>query len=233
MPSTVKGWWFSEDRTLPHGDGRRIRVGRTLVHRGPVVPCESGLHFSSRAIDALNYANGNLCWRVEGAGEIVPHGDPVDKYACSRRTHLWVVDAERVLRRFARWCALSVVHEWDAPAEVVRYLRTGDETIWAVARAAATGAAGDATNAAAMDAAWAAACAATNAAAIDAYNAMWDATQAAARDASMYAAWVAAGFAAGAAQNRALERMLRQAHEGTLDYDRPLRMPRRKERRNA
>jgi len=39
---------------------------------------------------------------------------------------VWGLDASLVLRRFARLCALDVVHLWSPPPLVVRYLRTGD-----------------------------------------------------------------------------------------------------------
>src|SRR5690606_3947902 len=133
-----------------------------LKHDGPVVPCESGLHASERAIDALKHAPYGreivLC-RVELAGTILEHGDPVDKLTASERRILWRLDGEatdRVLREFARWSASQVLHLWDAPQAVRAYLGTGDETL----REAAGGAAKDALRAAAGAAAWSAAWAA-------------------------------------------------------------------------
>ena len=198
--------------------GSRLRTGEAappdgewLKHDGPIVPCESGLHASERAIDALLYApseHGVVLCRVELAGTILEHGDPVDKLVASERRILWRLDGEttdRVLREFARWAALQVLHLWDAPQVVCDYLVTGDETLreaaWDAARAAAWDAAWDASK----DAAWAAARAATRDAAWAADWAAWAAARAAARA----VAWDAARDA----QNTELERLLSEARE--------------------
>src|SRR5690606_19611648 len=132
---------------------------------------------------ALGYAPGPILWRVELGGTIVT-GD--DKVCATERTYLWGVDASECLREFARKCALDVIHLWDAPELVVRYLKTGDESIRAAARPAAWDAAWAAARAAAWDAAaWAAARATARAAA-------WDAAKEAARAAARDAAWDAA-----------------------------------------
>jgi len=205
----IDGWWSSAGRVLPPGDGRRIRVGATHEVEGEIIPCERGLHASARAIDALQYAPGPIVWKVRLSGVVVPHGD--DKHAASRRTYLaGGIDVSDTLREFARRCALDVIHLWDAPEIVVRYLKTGDETIrdaaWAATRDAC----------AARDAAWAAAGDARAAARAAASAAAWDAA-CAAGDAARDAAWAAgdaasaAEAAARAAQNRRLTRMLNAA----------------------
>ena len=122
-----------------------------------------GLHASGDPYDALQYAPGALLHLVELDGEITPHGSPVDKYAARSRKIVASIDAESLLREYARKCALSVIHLWDAPDVVKRYLTTGDESLRAAARAAAW--------AAAWDAAWDAARAAARAAA---WDAAWD-----------------------------------------------------------
>ena len=89
---------------------------------------------------------------------------------------LWCLRAvkghEKEIRLFARQCALDVIHLWDAPQLVKKYLKTGDEKIrdaaWDAAWAATRDAAWDAAMDAAMAAAWAAARAAARAAAWDA-----------------------------------------------------------------
>ena len=207
-PKSILGWWFSKSDGLPYNDGRRIVVGETLHVDGEIMPCERGLHLSEHLIDALQYAPGPILWRVEGSGTVVPHGNPVDKYACSDRKALWMIDATPVLRRFARACALDVIHQWAAPDIVIRYLATGDESIRAAAR--------DVAWAAARDVAWAAAWAAARAAAM------------AAVDAAMDAAWAAACTAAWAARKRhgkILTEMIEQYRAGTLDLDAPLPIP--------
>ena len=180
----IKGWWFSTtDRKLLHDDNREIIIGKIHKIKGDIIPCHHGLHLSKRIIDALSYAPGPVLYRVIGSGIIVPHGNPVDKYACSERTYIaGGIDISDTLRLFARKCALDVIHLWEAPKIVVRYLETGDESIrdaawdaaWAArdAARAARDAARDA-RAAAGAAAWAAA---------------WDAARAA-RDAARDAAW--------------------------------------------
>jgi len=132
-------------------DGRPLEVDHWYEHDGPLVLCSSGYHASTRAIDALNYAPGPYVSLVEVDGEIIRDAD---KLVAIRRRALWCYDATEVLRQFARESALSVIHLWDAPEVVRRYLETGDETI----RAAAWAAARDA----AWDAAWDAALAALN-----------------------------------------------------------------------
>jgi hypothetical protein len=149
----TQAWHFTNGKTLR--DGRPIPPeGEWLVHDGPLVPCESGLHASERLLDALAFAPGGTLHRVTLRGDVTPHGSPVDKLVARERRIDWTLDEatmERVLREFARWCARQVMHLWDAPDVVVRYLETGDESLRAAARAAAWDAAWDAARAAARD----------------------------------------------------------------------------------
>ena len=158
-------------------DGRPIPpIGEWLEHEGKLIPCESGLHASVHPFDALKYAPGNLLHLVE-VEDYVEHGNPPDKVCARRRKILATIDAKKMLREFARWCALKVAHLWDCPEAVRLYLETGKDSL----------------RAAAWDAAWDAAWAAARAAA-------WDAARDAARDAAWYAAWDAAWDAARAEQ---------------------------------
>ncbi len=188
---------FTDDKLR---DGRPIpSIGKWLVHKGPLVPCESGLHASEHPFDALGFAPGNLLHRVVLRGEIVPHGSPVDKVCARQRKILQTVDATDLLRRFARRCALDAVEKYwpGAPKIVIDYLKTGEDSLRDAARDAAWAAAGDAAQAeagaaagdAARDAAWAAAWAAAG-------DAAWAAAGDAAWDAAWAAAWAAAGDAA-------------------------------------
>lgn len=133
------GWYFSDEtECLRYDDGRKIEVGIThTVDCSPVL-CEIGLHASGSVIEALNYAPGNILWRVNLSGDIV-HGD--DKSCATARTYLARVDAGHLLREFARKCALQVIHLWDCPGIVRNYLETGDESLRAAARVAAEAAA--------------------------------------------------------------------------------------------
>src|ERR1019366_595716 len=95
-----------------------------------------------------------------------------DKSVATERSYIARVDAEPILREFARKCALKVINLWDCPRIVKEYLETGNETkraaAWDAARAAARAAAGDAARDAAGDAAGDAAWAAARDAAGDA-----------------------------------------------------------------
>ena len=153
-------WHFVGDKLR---DGRQVpEDGEWLEYRGPLVLCESGLHWSREPFDALTYAPGPTLCLVEVGGEIV-EGD--DKGISTHRKIIARMDATELLRYFARMQALSVIHlnEGLCNSEVVcDYLMTGDESL----RAAAWAAARDA----ARDAAWAAARAAARAAAIEKFN---------------------------------------------------------------
>ena len=165
----VLAWHFTGD-TLR--DGRAIPpVGETLRYNGKLVICERGLHASERILDALQYAPGPMIHRVRCGGEIIRQDD---KFCCAERTILWShTISDKLLRDFARAQARSVLHLWDAPEIVKRYIETGDETI----RAAAWATAWDA----AMATAWTAARATARATARDA---AWDAARATAWDAA-------------------------------------------------
>ena len=145
----MKAWYFStEDRRLQYGDGRKIKPGIThkikwpwtdetgTIWNGPSV-CNAGLHGAQRIINALAYAHSPVVWRVELSGKVEIGSD---KIAASERKYLWGYDATKILRRFARKCALDVIHLWDAPKVVVEYLKTGNENLRAAARDAAWGA---------------------------------------------------------------------------------------------
>ncbi|OFW58462.1 MAG: hypothetical protein A2133_00850 [Actinobacteria bacterium RBG_16_64_13] len=131
-------------------DGREIpEDGEWLEHESLVAMCESGLHASRHPFDALQYAPGaTLCLvDVEGVVE-----DQDDKLVARRRRIVRRVDATALLREFARWCVLQVIHLRDAPAVVREYLETGREDLRTAAWAAAWDAAWDAAWAAAWDA---------------------------------------------------------------------------------
>jgi hypothetical protein len=207
MAKSAKVYYHFTGATLR--DGKPIpAIGEWLVFDGVPVPCECGLHASPDAFDALQYAPGNALHKVVLGGKVVKHGEPTDKVAAQKRKILATIDAEQIMRLFARRVALDVVHLWDAPVVVKEYLETGDPTKRAAARDAARAAARDAARAAAWDAAGAAAraaawdaagAAAGDAAWAAAWAAAWDAAWAAAGDAAWAAAWDAAGAAARAA----------------------------------
>ena len=185
----TRAWWFGPpDNRLRYDDNRLVKPGLALsAPDGELVICQHGMHASKLPLVALGFAPRDcVAWRVELQGEQL---HDVDKICARTRLHLWAVeDTAAVLRHFARLCALDVVHLWNPPEIVLRYLKTGDESIPLVADAAWVPS--DAASAAlyARDAAWAA----------------WAAR--AARD----AAWAAraARAAARERQNARLHRML-------------------------
>ena len=195
--------WSDEQGTprLRHEDGREIKVGETLTvdtTNQEVELCEFGLHACPRLWDCLDYAQGTVICKVM-LGDTILAPDNENKVVSNARTVVSMTTAEegdRILREFARWCALQVIHLWDAPDVVKQYLKTGDESLRDAARAAAWDAAWDAAWAAARDAARAAA---RDAARDAARAAAWDAAWAAAWDAAWAAAWDAAWDAAWAA----------------------------------
>jgi hypothetical protein len=226
----VKGWHFAADKLR---DGRPLPPkGTRLEHAGECVPCQSGLHFSQRAIDALQYAQGPFVARVEGPDDALPHGKPEDKRCGSWRVNLTeYVDVSRTLHLFAcevaerallaeiaagrepdarSWRAIEAKRQWLDGKATDKELAAARDAAWAAAwaaardaaRYAAWAAARDAARAAAWDAAWAAARYA-------AWAAARDAAWAAARD----AAWAAARDAAWDVQNELLERVLTEALE--------------------
>lgn len=129
----IDAWHFVGDRLR---DGRPVPDdGAKLVHKGNLVLCIEGLHASHRVIDALYYAPGPICCRVQLSGTII---EDKDKFVASERTILWRIDATDVLWRFSRRCALDVAYLWDMPPVVREYLETGNRRIsdaaWAAAR---------------------------------------------------------------------------------------------------
>lgn len=110
-------------------------IGEWLVHDGPIVPCESGLHASEHPYDALGYAPGPMLHLVELEGDLVEHNG--DKWVGRQRRILASIDATGLLGEFARWCAWQVIDLWEAPPVVRTYLTTGDPVVRAAAGEAA------------------------------------------------------------------------------------------------
>lgn len=122
--TTLRAWHFVGDKLR---DGRPIPpIGFKLVHSGPVIPCEQGLHASEHPFDALKYAPGTTLCLVDQSGKIV-HEE--DKVVASERTIIKRVDAEYLMRRFAKDQALSVIHLWNALDVVKRYLEGDYENL--------------------------------------------------------------------------------------------------------
>lgn len=184
-------WYFGlKDGLLRFNDNRKVVIGKTHKVEGEPVLCQHGLHASKTIWDALSYAPGPILYKVRLGGKIVHSSD---KSVATERAYLSAIDATDLLHKFARLCALDVVHLWDAPDIVVKHLKTGDESLRAAARDAAWDATRDAARDAAWDAAWDAARDAARAAATAA-------ARAAAREPAWDAAWAAAMEAGSAAR---------------------------------
>ena len=188
MNKAILAYHFTDGWQLR--DGQPLVVGSEYVFDGEPVMCARGYHASRHVFDALNYAPGPILSRVE-CREITDEW--YDKIVCRRRRVIATIDATKILQKFACMCALDVIHLWDAPDVVVRYLKTGAEALRDAARIAAWDARSAAwdtrdaardTRDAARDVAWSAA-----------WAAAWDARDAAmsaARSAAWAAAWDAA-----------------------------------------
>ena len=116
----MRAWHFVSDRLR---DGRPIPAdGETLIHTGPLVLCQSGLHASLHPFDALQYAPGDTLCLDECGGEFIP-GD--DKLVCTERTIIARMDATEMLRYFTRMQAVLVTHLWSPTDVVLDFLMTG------------------------------------------------------------------------------------------------------------
>ncbi len=108
-------------------DGRPIpAVGKWLEEKGEIVICQSGLHASRTPFQALSFAPGFLLHRVEVFG-IVTEID--DKLVARKRKILATIDAKEIILSFARKQALSVIHLFDCPPVLKKWLETGDPKI--------------------------------------------------------------------------------------------------------
>ena len=85
-------------------DGSPVpKNGEWLKYDGKIELCASGYHASKHPFDALQYAPGNTLCLVDCRGEIL-EGD--DKIVASERMIVERFDAEGLLFKFARDCAL-------------------------------------------------------------------------------------------------------------------------------
>jgi len=106
-------------------DGRPIPpIAEWLVHEGEIEICKSGLHFSLHPFDAFSFSPSEAKYLCLVEVEDVVETES-DKGVCRRRKIITRIECEELLRSFARWCALQVIHLWDAPP-VVREWVTGN-----------------------------------------------------------------------------------------------------------
>ena len=186
----ILAWHFlAESGKMAYRDAP-VRAGKTYRCRGPILLCSSGLHASTRILDALNYAPGPICCRVEMGGTI-RHGD--DKLCATSRKVLAIADITTILHEFAcdvaeqalavakvedprLWAAIEAKRKWlrgeITNEELVAAGAAARAAAWAAAWDVAVGAAGAAARNAAVDVSWAAARGTGRAASWDAQNTM-------------------------------------------------------------
>jgi hypothetical protein len=190
----MKAWHFLRAGNRTGAGNLLVQVGETMYVPPPVKMCRHGLHFSIKALDALNYASGSIIQLVE-----VPDDSELgnDKGIAVSRKCLWLYDAANLLHEFSCQCAESAL----------MIANVEDERSWDAIRAKREWLAGRITDAE-LDAARAAA---RDAARDAARAAAWSAALAAARDAARDAARAAAWSAARDDMASNLEWMLIQA----------------------
>ena len=183
---SIYAWHFTDGNKLRDGTPLPA-VGEWLEYEGEVRICGSGYHYSLLPSDALLYAPGDTLHLVE-CDDIVKTHD--DKGVCRRRRIIASMDAEEMLRYYARMQALSVVMNAPEMSDVVYdWVFTGDESLRSAARSAAYSAAYSAADSAARSAVYSAVySAAYSAARYAAYSAAYSAADSAARSAVYSAA---------------------------------------------
>jgi hypothetical protein len=181
----IDAWHFvADDGQLANGWNLSVAPGYIYSEDSPIVICESGLHASRKAFDALRYAPGAMLCRVKVWGDV---SEQADKLVGCHREVLQVIDITKELRLFGCWCVRNTPISggrttWDLLKDersrnavfVAERFAEGSapKKELAAAWAAARGAASAAAWAAARGAAWAAASAAARGAA---WDAAWDA----------------------------------------------------------
>jgi hypothetical protein len=124
---------FTNDKTLR--DGSPIPpIGEWLIFPGKPVICQKGFHASQHPMDALKYAPGFKLHLVE---LMDIETEQEDKVVAKGRKIIATIDSKPVILSCARKFASDVLHLWDAPEVVKKYLKTGDPTLANVAANAA------------------------------------------------------------------------------------------------
>lgn len=107
----MKAYHFlKEDMRSCNGTEPAWTLGETRILKDKIIPCEYGYHASFTLFGALSYAPGPVACLVELSGEIIEHGNPIDKYAASSRQLIKAINIGKQLRLFAADCAEHVLH---------------------------------------------------------------------------------------------------------------------------
>ena len=217
------GWHFLPEDGKTRYTREKVRVGGIIREKRPLEMCTVGCHASPTPLQALQYAPGPIACLVELCGDRI---DDTDKSCAAERKCLAKIDATKILRLFACWCAEQALRaerkagrepdmrSWKS-VRVARRFACGSATTDELA--AANAAANAATCATANANAWAAANAAGWATAKDAMGAAWAAVNAAANAAGWANASVA-WYTAISAQNKKLESLLCTAMGATIRF---------------
>ena len=127
MPKKSKrviAYHFTNDKLR---DGRPIPpIGEWLEETGDLILCAKGLHASRTPFQALAYAPGFKLHKVE-VEDIAAESD--DKLVARRRKILATIDTRDLILKFARNQALSVIHLYDCPPVLKKWLETGDPAL--------------------------------------------------------------------------------------------------------
>ena len=169
----MKAWYFAPPkRRLRFNDKRLIRAGVTHTVEGSPRTCSHGLHGSLQVMDALQYAETSILYRVELSGEMDKGSD---KIAAQSRKYIKRYNIESILFKFARKQALiniKKIRPYTSKEEysvIIKWLNTGDKKLRSAAESAALSvvesavesvawsAAGSVVGSAAESAAWSAA----------------------------------------------------------------------------
>ena len=138
MPKKTKkiiAYHFTNDNLR---DGRPIPpIGKWLEETGELRLCVKGLHASRTPFQALAHAPGLNLHRVE-IEDIAAEYD--DKLVARRRRILATIDAKDLILEFARKQALSMIHLYDCPPVLKKWLETGDPALQKTAANAASAA---------------------------------------------------------------------------------------------
>ena len=131
---SIYAWHFTDGNKLR--DGTKLpAIGEWLEYEDEVRICSSGYHYSLLPSDALLYAPGDTLHLVECDDIVETHKD---KGVCRRRRIIASMDAEEMLRYYARMQALSVVMNAPEMSDVVYdWVFTGDESLRSAAYSAA------------------------------------------------------------------------------------------------
>lgn len=122
------GWHFVGTELR---DGTPVPAdGVPLEYHGRIAWCTTGLYAGFSITESMRYGRGFTLCRVL-MENVVQRSEK--KMVARKRTILWRIDAEAVIKQFARHCALEVISSWDPKECTEEYLKTGNPRLRALA----------------------------------------------------------------------------------------------------